>query len=61
MLHNTAVRKQITEKWPDGLISRMLLFSELYKIMVNEVTFVGFRGAIAPIAPLDPPLLGTSQ
>jgi len=29
------------------LISRML-FSELYKIMVNEVTLAGFRGAIAP-------------
>jgi len=24
--------------------------------MVNKVTFVGLRGAIAPIAPLDPPL-----
>jgi len=30
-----------------GLISRTL-FSELYKIMVKKVTFVGFRGAIAP-------------
>ena len=38
----------------NSLISRMF-FSELYKIMVNKVTFVGFRGAIAPIAfPLDP-------
>jgi len=36
-----------------GLISRML-FSELYEIMVNKVTFVGYRGAVAP---LDPPLL----
>ena len=27
----------------NGLISR-LLFSELCKIMVNKVTFVGFRG-----------------
>jgi len=26
------------------------LFSELYKIMVNKVTFVGLRGKIAPIA-----------
>jgi len=33
-----------------------MLFSELYKIMVKKVTFAGFRGAIAPIAPLDPPL-----
>ena len=29
-------------------------FSELYEIMVNKVTFVGFRGVIAPIAPLEP-------
>jgi len=29
-----------------------MLFSEFYKIMVNKVTFVAFRGAIAPIAPL---------
>jgi len=27
-----------------------MLFSELYKIMVNKVTFVGFREEIAPIA-----------
>ena len=34
-----------------------MLFSELYKIMVNEVTFLGFRGAVAPIVhPLDPSL-----
>jgi len=25
-----------------------MLFSELYKIIVNKVTFLGFRGAIAP-------------
>jgi len=36
-----------------------MLFSELYKIMVKKVTFVGFRGVIAPIAPhLDPTLDG---
>jgi len=30
-----------------------MIFTELYKIMVNKVTFVGFRGgAIDPIAPL---------
>jgi len=29
-----------------------MLFSEFYKIMVNEVTFAGFRGS----PPLDPPL-----
>ena len=28
-----------------------MLFSKLYKIMVNKVTFVCFTGAIAPIAP----------
>ena len=39
----------------NGLISRMLS-SQLYKIMVNKVTLVNFRGAIAPIVPLDPPL-----
>jgi len=35
-----------------------MMFSELFKIMVNKVTFAGFRGAIAPIAspPLDLPL-----
>ena len=27
----------------NGLISRML-FSELFKLMVNKVTFIGFRG-----------------
>jgi len=35
----------------NGLISRML-FYELYKIMVNEVTFVGFRGIDCPNPPL---------
>ena len=34
----------------NGLMSRML-FSELYKIVVNKVTFVAFRSP-----PLDPPL-----
>jgi len=28
-----------------------MLLSELYKIMVKKVTFVGFRAEIAPIAP----------
>jgi len=32
-----------------------MLFPKLYKIMVKKVSFVGFRGAIAP--PLDPPLI----
>jgi len=34
-----------------------MLFSELDKIMVNKVTFVGFMGGYRPIAPIDPPLL----
>jgi len=33
-----------------------MLFYELYKTTVNKVSFVGFRGAIAPIGPLNPPL-----
>jgi len=41
----------------NGLISRML-FSELFKIMVKKVTFVGFRGGDRPNrTSLDPPLL----
>jgi len=35
-----------------------MLFSELYKIMVNKVNFVGFRGADRPNRPhLDATLL----
>jgi len=35
-----------------------MLFSELYKIMVKKVTFVGFRGGGHPnYLPLDPPLV----
>jgi len=34
------------------------MFSDLYKIMVNNVTFVGFMGAIASIDPLLDPFLG---
>jgi len=38
----------VTKQWTQNdLISRML-FSELYKIMVNKVTFVGFRGGRSP-------------
>jgi len=33
-----------------------MLFSEMHKIMVNKVTFAGFRGLIAPISRLDPTL-----
>jgi len=31
--------------------------SELYKIIVNEVTFGDFRGCDPPYPPMDPPLL----
>ena len=36
--------------WQNGAISRML-FSELYKIMVKKVTFVGIRGGDRPNRP----------
>jgi len=38
-----------------------MFFTELYKIMVNKVTFVDFGGAVAPIAPLDPTLLRKAE
>ena len=40
-----------------------MLFSELYKMLVYKVTFLGFRGGSpAPIAPpLDPPLIAKSS
>jgi len=34
-----------------------MLFFELHKIMVNKVTFVGFREGERPITPLDPSLV----
>jgi len=34
-----------------------MLFSELYKTIVNKVTFLDFRGEMIPIAPLDPLLV----
>jgi len=34
-----------------------MLFSELYNIMVNGLTLVGFRESIDPIAPLELPLI----
>jgi len=37
-----------------ALHREFILFSELYKIMVNKVNFFGFRGGNRP--PLDPPL-----
>jgi len=37
---------------------RLMLFSELYKIIVNEVTFVGFKGGDR--STLDPPLRSSS-
>ena len=54
ILHKTAVTKQWTAKW----FTLPLLFHELYEIMVNIVTFVGFGEAIIPIPPQDPALRG---
>jgi len=34
-----------------------MLFSELYKIMVNKVSFVGCKGSDRRIEPLDPLLM----
>jgi len=46
------------QTWPDpSAVTSRILFSELYKIMVNKVTFVGFMGGLSPPAP-DPPLGG---
>ena len=55
MLHNTAVTKHGCQ---NGLISRML-FSELYKIILKKVTFVGFMGCDRPNTP--PPLGSASE
>jgi len=41
----------------NGFVSRML-FSELYKIMANTVTFVDFRGRRWPQTPLLKSALG---
>ena len=35
-----------------------MLSSELYKIMVNKVTFVGFKGAISPPPAFAPVVTG---
>jgi len=58
ILHNTAVTKQWTKKWP--LIANVI--SELYKIMTNKSIFVGFRGRDRPNrSPLDPPVPTTNS
>jgi len=44
IIHSIAVTKNGRQ---NGLISRML-FSKLYKIMVKNVTFLGFRGGRSP-------------
>ena len=46
-LHNTAVTKQWTSKWP--YIANAVF--RIVKIMVKKVIFVRFRGAIARITP----------
>ena len=38
-------------KGKNGLIARMLFF-ELYKVMVNKVTFIRFRGGAIAQSPL---------
>jgi len=50
------------EQWDNSVMTTGLfgigfdmLYSELYKIMVNKVTFVGFMGSKSPS--LDPPCL----
>jgi len=50
MLHNTTVLRQ-KNRQRNGLISRFL-FPELYKIMVNKVTFLGLKGGDRPNLPL---------
>jgi len=48
LLHNTAVTKQWTEKWPYN--ANVIFRYVAYKIMVKKVTLDGFRrGAIAPL------------
>jgi len=49
----------ITEK--NGRQNGRMLLSKFYKFMVNKVTFLGFREAISPIAPLDPLLFWTAS
>jgi len=44
-LRNTAVTKQWTAKWPYIAIAVF----QLHKIVVNKVTFLKSRGAIAPL------------
>jgi len=45
MLYKTAVTNQWTTKWP---YIANVFFSELYKIKVNKVTFLGFTGDDRP-------------
>jgi len=47
ILHNTAVTKQWTSKWP--YIANAVF--RIVKIMVKKVIYVRFKGAIAPITP----------
>jgi len=53
MLHDIALSKQWTETWP-YIVNAVF---RLVQIRLNEITFVGFKGAISPISPpLDLPL-----
>jgi len=47
ILHNTAVTKQWTSKWPYIAI----VVFRIVKIMVKKVIFVRFGGAVTPITP----------
>jgi len=38
-----------------------MLFSELYKIMVNKVNFVGFRPERGPLVSVEDPLANTQK
>jgi len=46
----------VTKQWTAYGVTSRMLFSELYKLIVNKVTFLGFRGGRSPH--LDPPLGG---
>jgi len=48
LLYNTA---ETNNGQQNGLILRTL-FSELFQIVVEKVTFAGFKGAIAPFLPI---------
>ena len=50
ILCKTAVTKQF-KKWTTNSLTSRMFFSELYKIIMNKVTFLGFRGGYRPSRP----------